>query len=81
MTERSGESRGRRAPCRCRDSHEWVWRALDRAGYVLALYESGKVEGWGANNSGEIGPPSLKFQAVAAGKAYSLGLDEDGFLH
>jgi alpha-tubulin suppressor-like RCC1 family protein len=51
-----------------------------RMPHVLGLYESGAVEGWGANTAGEAEQPSGKFQAVAAGRAYSLGLDEDGFL-
>jgi len=49
--------------------------------HVLGLYDSGVVEGWGANNSGETETQHGDFQAVAAGKAYSLGLLKSGFLH
>ena len=50
--------------------------------HVLAIYAgAGRVEGWGANNNRETETPQGRFQAVAAGLGYSLGLDEDGFLH
>jgi hypothetical protein len=54
---------------------------LVRMPHVLGLHESGCVEGWGAHGSGETDAPSLKFRAIAGGKAYRLGLDEGGFLH
>lgn len=49
--------------------------------HVLALYRDSKtVAGWGANNFGEANAPGGEFQAIAAGKGYSLGLDKNGFL-
>jgi alpha-tubulin suppressor-like RCC1 family protein len=50
--------------------------------HVIAINEGGRAEGWGANSNGETDAPSgVTFKAVATGRGFSVGLDEDGFLY
>lgn len=56
--------------------------AIPNIPHFLALKADGTVQGWGANTFGETNaPPGVFFSAIAAGTAYSLGLDSSGYIH
>ena len=74
--ERSADSQGQRDPA---DAPSGNFSAVSAGGsHTCGLRESGEIECWGGNGSGQADAPDSSFSAVSAGYVHSCGLRTNG---